>query len=235
MNHEDTKVDLPPSKIMILACATVIEEILPVIPPGMRYEEFDFGRHNNPDELKKSLQLAIDSVPNYISHIILGYGLCSQAVVGLKTDQYTLVIPRVDDCISIFLGSAAARREQNRINPGTYYLTKGWIEAGDAPFEEYDSLVKKYGPDRARRIMSQILNHYTRLAFINTGPRELEKYRAQAQEMAQKSGLNFEEIIGSDTLIKKMLYGSWDDDFIIVKPGGTVLLEYFMRDRTSVA
>ena len=68
-----------------------------------------------------------------VGTIILGYGLCSRAVVGLRAEGCTLVVPRVDDCIAIFLGSGDAYRTQHCSEPGTYYLTKGWIEAGDAP------------------------------------------------------------------------------------------------------
>jgi hypothetical protein len=51
------------------------------------------------------------------------------------------VVSKVDNCIAIFLGSEKAYKAQFRTEPGTYYLTKGWIEAGDSPFDEYDSLV----------------------------------------------------------------------------------------------
>jgi hypothetical protein len=53
------------------------------------------------------------------------------AVIGLRANGCTLVVPRVDDCISIFLGSHGAYKQQAGAEPGTYYLTKGWIEVGD--------------------------------------------------------------------------------------------------------
>ncbi len=67
-----------------------------------------------------------------------------------------MVIPRVDDCIAIFLGSCNAYKEQAKKEPGTYYLTKGWIEVGDTPFEEHKRLIEKYGEARAKR-MTQLL------------------------------------------------------------------------------
>jgi hypothetical protein len=32
----------------VLACATVIEEMLPLLPPDVSYEVLDFGLHVNP-------------------------------------------------------------------------------------------------------------------------------------------------------------------------------------------
>jgi hypothetical protein len=68
----------------IIACATVIEEMIPHLPPDASYEVLDFGLHVNPDALRGSLQVAIDRHSKTADRIILGYGLCSQAVVGLQ-------------------------------------------------------------------------------------------------------------------------------------------------------
>jgi hypothetical protein len=214
----------------LIACAAVIEEMLPFIPSRMSHEVLDFGLHTNPKSLKRALQNAIDSSAPDIETILLGYGLCSQAVVGLRSGSRTLIIPRVDDCIAIFLGSAVEYQKQYRSVPGTYYLTRGWIEFGDTPFSEYDILLKRYGEQIARRIIGQILKNYTRLAFINTGNDELEHYRERARSMAERFGLRYEEIKGSAVLVKKMVYGPWDDKFITIPPGRTVSFFDFRKN-----
>jgi hypothetical protein len=214
----------------LIACAAVIDEMLPFIPSRMSHEVLDFGLHTNPKSLKRALQNAIDSSPTDIETILLGYGLCSQAVVGLRSGSRTLIIPRVDDCIAIFLGSAVEYQRQYRSVPGTYYLTKGWIEFGDTPFSEYDILLKRYGEQIAQRIINQILKNYTRLAFISTGNNELEHYREHARSMAERFGLCYEEIQGSDVIIKMMLYGSWNDEFVIIPPGKTVSFFDFRKN-----
>ncbi len=206
----------------VIACATVIEEMLPLLPPGVHYRVLDFGLHVNPEELKRILQETVDAIAPEADTILLGYGLCSQAVVGLRANGCTLVVPRVDDCIAIFLGSGAAYQEQSRAEPGTYYLTKGWIEAGDSPFAEYDGLVERYGEEKAQWLMGQMLKNYTRLALINTGQYELERYRAYARYTAERWGLRYEEIPGSDALIARMLHGPWDGDFVVARPGETI-------------
>lgn len=226
-------VPIQVARTKVIACATVIEEMLPLLPPDMDYCVLDFGLHVNPEALKKALQEAVDASAASFETILLGYGLCSQAVVGLRANGCTLVVPKVDDCIAIFLGSEEAYRAQSRAELGTYYLTKGWIEAGDSPFDEYDSLVERYGEEKARWLMSQILKNYTRLALINTGQYELERYRQYSRRMAERFGLRYEEIPGSNALIKKMLYGPWDDDFVIARPGETISYLDFKRRKSE--
>jgi hypothetical protein len=213
----------------ILACATVIEEMVPLLPSGVGYRVLDFGLHTDPAKLRHALQKAIDEVemdPS-VDVIILGYGLCSQGVIGIKSSHSILVVPRVDDCISIFLGSASAYRNQARLEPGTYYLTKGWIEVGESPFSEYDATVQRFGREKAERIYQMMFQHYKRLALINTGQYELERYREYARRTADRFSLRYEEIEGSTELVTKMINGPWDKEFIVVEPGRAIELEQF--------
>jgi len=203
----------------ILACATVIEEMQPFMPPDMAYEVLDFGLHLNPGNLKSRLQEAIDASCIAFDTVLLGYGLCSMAVIGLKATGCRLVVPRVDDCISIFLGSSRAYSEQARKAPGTYYLTKGWIEVADSPFDEYERLIERYGPARADWIMKTMLKNYTRLVYIDTGHGDNQPYIDYARKNADRFNLQFEEIRGTNELVLKMLQGPWDDDLLVIEPG----------------
>jgi hypothetical protein len=211
-----------PERTKVIACATVIEEMLPYLPADMAYEVLDFGLHLSPAKLKDRLQQAVDASGADFDTILLGYGLCSLAVIGLRANQCTLVMPRVDDCIAIFLGSHQAYSEQAKKEPGTYYLTKGWIEVADTPFDEFERMVAQYGEARAARLMETMLKHYTRLVYIDTGHSDKQRYIDYARKTADKFDLRFEEIPGSNALILKMLTGPWDQEFLVVEPGKTI-------------
>ncbi len=213
----------------VIACATVIEEMLPHLPGAVPYEVLDFGLHLKPQDLKRVLQEKIDEASRHAEVILLGYGLCSMAVVGLRATTATLVVSRSDDCIAIFLGSCDAYKQQARKEPGTYYLTKGWIEVGDTPFSEHEKLVEKYGEAKAMRMMKLTLKNYKRLAFINTGDYNLESYREYARRTSEKFDLRYEEIDGSSALVTKLIAGPWDDEFVVVSPGETITYEMFTR------
>ncbi|MBN1138179.1 MAG: DUF1638 domain-containing protein [Anaerolineae bacterium] len=216
-----------PASRHILACATVMEEMLPLLPADVSYQVLDFGLHINPTSLKRALQDAIDTAAGAVDTVILGYGLCNMAVIGLWANGCKLVVPRVDDCIAIFLGSGRAYKQQSRAEPGTYYLTKGWIEVGDTPFKDYDRLADKYGPQKAEWVIREMIKHYTRLALIDTGRDGIERYQEYARSLAERWSLRFEEIPGSNALVRKMLFGPWDDDFVVVPPGESIRYEDF--------
>ena len=72
-----------------------------------------------------------------------------------------------------------------------------------------------------------MLKNYKRLGFINSGQQEIERYRLYAQKAAERFDLRFEEIEGSSVLVRKMIFGPWDKEFVIVPPGKTVRYEDF--------
>ena len=225
----ESKAECRNLKFKVIACATVIEEMLPFLPENVPYEVLDFGLHLNPSELKGILQSKIDEASQKADVLLLGYGLCSMAVIGLKASTATLVIPRTDDCIGIFLGSFEEYKKQTKIEPGTYYLTKGWIEVGDTPFDEHKKLIEKYGKEKAERMTKLVLKNYKRLAFINTGEFKLENYQAYSRRIAHEFDLTYEELEGNSCLVKKMINGPWDEEFVVLLPGQTLTYQAFVN------
>ena len=69
------------------------------------------------------IQEQIDQVAEYASQIVLGYGLCSNGIVGVTARNQGLIVLRCHDCIKLFLGSPAVYSEAIKERPGTYYLT----------------------------------------------------------------------------------------------------------------
>jgi hypothetical protein len=224
----DTESKIEIDRCKVIACATVIEEMLPLLPPGMKYEVMEFGLHTQPEKLRERLQKAIDQCGPEIETILLGYGLCSQAVVGLSSQYSSLIVPRVDDCIALFLGSVAEYNQQHKNSPGTLYMTKGWIEA-DNPLEAQKATAARYGEVKARALFKQMIKNYTRLVFINTGNYDIERYREKSKLIAGELGLRFEEIEGSNALISRLICGSRERDCVIVPPGTKISFTDFRQ------
>lgn len=189
-----------------------------------------------PSRIQGSLQDEIDSIKE-ASLVVLGYGLCGNGLAGIKSGAHTLLIPCVDDCIAMLLGSHEAYTEQFQSVPGTYYLSKGWLESGSQPLKEYQECVEKYGKDNADWIMDQQYRNYRRLVFVAQGKQDLEEYRSQAKEVAQfcrRWNMEYEEILGSDRYVRRLVEvamdpATVDEDFVLIPPGGEIRLEQFLR------
>jgi hypothetical protein len=210
----------------------------------MAHQVFDFGLHTNPGRLRKALQEAIEAAGGQYDTIILGYGMCSMAIVGIRAAGCRLVVPRVDDCIAMFLGSRAAYADQSRLEPGTYYLTKGWLESGSHPLKEYQEYLPKYGPEQTLWLLDQQYRNYSRIALVASSLQEMAVYRPQAQEVArfcERWGMRYEEILGSDDYVRRLIDTAAalrnqtirpdevGPDFLVIPPGGEIKQSMFMR------
>ncbi len=195
----------------------------------------DYGLHRVPAKLTWSVQDEIDRIEQP-SVIMLGYGLCGNGLQGVKSRQHTLVIPRADDCIAILLGSREAYLEEFESEPGTYYLTKGWLESGSDPLKEYNEYKEKYGDEEAEWLMDQQYQHYKRLVLVAHNQKDLDTYRSQAQQVAkfcERWGMRYEEKLGSDRYVARLVeiaksLDAQDKDFLIVPPGGEIRQEDFI-------
>ncbi|NPV58139.1 MAG: DUF1638 domain-containing protein [Actinobacteria bacterium] len=217
---------------IVLACRTIEDEVAKAVEEtGVDYpvKWVESGLHNFPDRLRNTLQREIDDISN-VDTIILCYGYCGNSLLGLKSASARLVVPRVDDCISLLLGSYRKRMELSR-ETGTYFLTRGWLVNENNIVVEYQRCLERFGEERARKVFRTLLNHYRRLALIDTGTYPLDDERIRRScGIMQELGLMPCVVQGSTEYLRRLLTGPWNEDFVVLEPGGTLTFEDFMLD-----
>lgn len=219
----------------IIACRSLQPEIDHLLTEArdhvIRVTYLEQALHRTPDQLPHVIQAAIDDVSDDVSTIVLGYGLCANGIVGVKAPAQGLIIPRVHDCIALFLGDRNVYLDAFKKNPGAYYLTPGWVAEGKDPlgFMEND-YVPRVGREEAEWAAREELKHYTHIILINTdngGDQTALKQRALSNARFFKK--TFEEQAGTGAYFRKILFGPYDEkDFVIIPPGETVAQKPFL-------
>jgi len=187
------------------------------------------------DEMLAAVQSAVDAVPPGYDAVVLGYARCNDGVVGLRARQVPLVVPRAHDCISFFLGGRRAYLEYFDARPGTYFRTTGWLERESIEGTEpggvmrqlglnrsYDQLVAQYGRENAdfiRQITGSWMRNYDNLCYLEMGVCDERAHIAAAKAEAERRGWSFDRRKGDWTLLEKLMFGRWDEDFVILSPG----------------
>jgi hypothetical protein len=216
-------------KYLVIACNIMKDELLRFQMKGISFVFLEQSLHRTPQKMKPIIQEEIDRAKSWDGdYIILSYGLCSNGILGVKPKSHPIVIPRVHDCIALFLGSWEKYMEEHKKEPGTYYLTKGWIEEGKSPLGIYQEYCQRYDKETAHWVIKEELKNYTRIALVDMGTDLPEGLREHARENARFLHLRYEEIKGSLAFFQKMLQGTWDRDFIILKAGEEVTQELFL-------
>jgi len=243
--------------VKVIACEIAFREICYAAARTPNLVDLEFltqGYHDTPAVGCAEIQKRINAAPPAkYDAILIGYGLCSNILIGLSSAHTRLVIPRAHDCITFFLGSRERYQQHFTARPGTYYYTSGWLECrqrrgGDLPQGRgaflpahstaamqatYDQWVKKYGEDQARYlldVMKQWSNHYTHGTLIDfdfTKPLGLPE---QVRRICAERGWQYEELAGNLGLLQRWLDGPWEsDDFLVVPPGQKVAATFDER------
>lgn len=213
-----------------LACETISDEInlsVEKIDSRITIRWIESGLHNSPEKLRCFLQSKIDSLENEnrdLRNILLFFGYCGNALLGLTAARCRLIIPRVDDCISLLLGGNRKRRELCG-EAMSYFLTRGWLRHENNLWNEYHYCLQKYGPKRTLDIYRLMLDKYKYLNVIKTGAYDPEDILPQTRELADALGLQHKMVEGSLDIIQKALLEEWDEDFAIIEPNSPVNLE----------
>jgi hypothetical protein len=203
---------------------------------GVEIRYLDQGLHRVPQKMADQVQAHIDAAAPYAGRIVLGYGLCSNGIVGVTARQQGLVVPRAHDCISLFFGSVDAYKKVFDARPGTYYLTPGWIAEKKDPLGILEEYLPKYGEETSRWVMDEELKHYTHIVLIDTGVRDLAPLRERARHNARFFGKAYEEVQGSPEYFEKLVRGPYTaEDFFFLAPGEQVTQELYLAEALACA
>ncbi len=189
------------------------------------------GLHEEPDKLRSEVQKALDRTDDSQGRVydasLLGYGLCSNGIVGLSA-KIPIVVPRGHDCITLLLGSKDKYQQYFDTHRGVYWYSPGWIETGDQPGRQrYEQLLKeykeKYGDDNAKYLMETEQNwikEYNWATYIDWGLANSNEDKKYTKRCAKFLGWKYDELKGNPSLMQRLVDGDWSDkEFLIVEPG----------------
>lgn len=233
-------------RIAIIACQIFTRELSYVIAHSDNIVFSVFlpqQYHNTPEKLNIALQQEIDKIEDFnYEHegdrpaaIVLGYGLCSNAVLNLKSKFVPLIIPRTDDCIALFLSSQ--KRYQNLFNEysGTYWYTPSWIEQTQMPSQDryeklYSEYLEKYGEDNAQFLLEyehDWIKNYKHCAFISSPIIDNKPFVDFTKKCATELNWNFLEFTSSLEYFEKIVNGPWDDEhFLVAQPNNPIVASF---------
>lgn len=246
-------------RIKLIACKVLFREISYVCSTSESIVDITWirqGKHNYPEQLHDILQEEIDLIEagkdnhtnkmNEISEnddgvaedfdaIVLGYGLCSNAVSGLKTKKHRLVIPKAHDCITLFMGSKEKYTHYFNEIPGCYWYTADWIENTTMPGQPRHAMMVRYfeeqgyDEDTIDYLMEALngLRNYHNAAYIRMPFLDKPEYREATKKAAEFYGWQYHEIEGEMSLFERLISGDWnEEDFLVLEPGEIAVQSY---------
>ena len=244
-------------RIHIVACRILSRELSFLAAQSANQVDITWvgrGLHNTPEKLRSHLSDVVDGLYEQMEnkelehrpdYIVLGYGLCSNAVVGIRCRDIPIVVPRTDDCIALFMGSQERYLREFSEASGAYWLNSGWIEQSARMINDEDirrrkwlEYAEKFGEDNADYLIeveSSWEKNYTTLGYIHSSVYDSPDNLAASQQVAEKKGWNLREVNDDLRLLRTMVDGSWNDkEFLILQPGERIAPDYTGRKLKAV-
>jgi hypothetical protein len=243
VSSQTNGLKLGKKRFLALTCEALARSVYAAAaasPHAVTIQLFRQGLHNTPLRLRDALQAQIDAIgEGDYDAILLAYGMCGLATVGLRSRHAPLVIPRTHDCIALYLGSLRRYQAEFEAHPGTYWYSLDFMERSDpgsavalgvigmdeisTVYEEY---VEKYGQDNAdylMEVMGEWGKHYDRAVYIDMGLGDGSGYEQRAQAEAERRGWKYERREGDRRMVNMLVTGEWpDEEFLIVNPEHTI-------------
>jgi hypothetical protein len=236
-------------RLKLIACEILYREFCAAVARSAHQVDVEFlpkGLHDIGQEgMSRRLRETLGAVDqSRYDAVLLGYGLCSNGLVGLSAGQVPLVVPRAHDCITLFLGCKQRYLDYFFSHPGVYFKTSGWIERGDhlaqlgdesikqktGMGQTYDELVARYGEDNAKFLYDQLCDmtrNYGQLTYIEMGIEPDDRFERHTRELAAERGWKYDHVRGDMGLVQALVDARWDDDrFLVVQPGQRVAASF---------
>ena len=228
----------------VIACEVLTREVCWCVARSPHTVDLEFttkGEHNVPARLQQRLQERIFApAPEEVVYdaVLLVYGLCGNAVRGLKAPAgCPLVIPRAHDCTTLFLGSQEAYQKHFGANPSQMWASVGYSERGKSVLSDMDmrfffpdgisvaEVIERYGEENAQYLLDTLTKcpDYADIPFLHMPETHVPEIAEKIRRHVEGTGKALRTIQGDIRLIQGLLSGNWpEEEYLVVPPGSRI-------------
>jgi hypothetical protein len=169
----------------------------------------ELGLHIWPKKLREALVEAAHEMSRYSDAILLGYGLCGNALEAPRELLADIGVPvfipmdedhPVDDCVGLLIGGRERYYAQQRKVAGTFFITPGWSSHWQRLFDLQTGGVNL---EMARRMFE----HYERTLVISSPVMSEEEMRRSIGEFVELFNFRVETCEGTLSILTR----AWEE------------------------
>jgi YHS domain-containing protein len=223
-------------KLLFICCGVLTDEMeAALLKTGVEGEVLTVSEHLHlePEKLKIEIQKILDEMTYDYKAVVLVFGLCGGALNGIKTNGLTVIVPKVHDCISFFLGSAKKYSTLfSEYGGKAYWFTKSFLKQGFLPTPQmYEKkraeFAEQFDEDSADYLVEMekesLLNYHT-CSVVDDKSCPCEELEKAAKACADAYGWTTHCHEIQDEFFIKIASGEYDEDeFLIVPPFKTIV------------
>lgn len=207
-------------KPIILACSSLteyIEEAKAKTGKDIPVKYVNRLYHRDPNEMRTHLKESLEEIGSEYDTVLVAMGFCGGSWDSLGGDK-TIVIPKVDDCVSLLL-QMGNEVKFNLKEEGHLY-----VRARNPKTESFKGIFERLTKDTDKKTVAKYYEDwkaiYSNLDIMDTGIngcRE-EAYYNTVKEDADWLDAEVSYVESGTHLLEKLVTGQWDEQFLVLKP-----------------
>lgn len=235
-------LDTSTMNIRIIACRVFEPEITHISQHSqspVHVEYLPLRAHDDPKDLRAQLQAKLDDDDGSFDLVVLAYGLCGNAIAGLRAASTPILIPQAHDCSHILLGSTEAHQRYFGDTPSRAWTTPGYLKEDGDPIRGgaeslgYDlaSLIEQYGEENGRYVYETMKGSAGDpvVYYLDVPETRDEALFDRARRAVSERGKELREIPATLSVLRELLLGGRGGEVLLVPPGATIQPSYDHR------
>lgn len=216
-----TTIQLHPEHTVILSCSSLllhVEAAQTKMHTRFPVVNLDRRLHAEPKRMRSSILETLEALPPSCETVLAAMGYCGGSRNHIPLSR-RVVIPKVDDCITLLLHTDDTPHG-NLKEAGHMYFRD--CDTGAYSIEGMkEEICRTYGMEFGTSIFGSWFQNYTNADIIDTGVYDCysEEYVTEAQKNADLIRCSLGYVEGSNRILKKLVSGQWDAQFIVLESG----------------
>lgn len=210
------------TKRLLIACTMqldIIRYIMKEYKIKLPIIWLDRSLHNCPYKLHKRIQDVIYSHQD-VDEILLSYGLCGNATIGLFSKKTKLIMPAFDDCICQFLYKKSDCKQIHAVpEKGCFYLTREWTIDNQGIVQQCEDIYAKYGKVDGQAMIDEIYADYHTLVLLKTGAYDVDKICEYVDKAMKYTGMCVKIQNANTEVLENLIKGDYSSMMVNLQPG----------------
>ena len=215
----------------ILACGSLVDYVMEAqrrMETAWPMTVLDRKYHRDPKEMRAHVIDAVNGMPPEVDTVLVGMGFCGGSWESVSFGR-RVVIPRVDDCVTLLLHTDDAYCPDLKQKGHLYMKDRDPRQFSlRRIFEDY---TEGSGPEAKELLFHRWFDSYTHVDVVDAGLYDChtEEYQREARANADWIGATVEQVRGSMILLEKLVSGRWDEQFLVAEPGHVIRRQDFFE------
>ena len=180
--------------------------------------------HRDPNEMREHILAKLADLPEGTDTVLVSMGYCGGSWEGVAKNSCRIVLPRIDDCVSLVM-QLTDEPISDLKKPGHFYVRdKDPSHESIKRIFEHMAAGQNLDPETTEKYHRHWQDMYEEIDIIDTpiNNARSQEYYDKVKIDADWLDARLEYVMGGTHLLEKLIRGEWDDQFLVIEPGDHV-------------